>query len=405
MKYRHLIPVLFLVLALLLVPNGVTLAQTPTPTPAVTPTPTPTPAVTPTPTPTPAVAPTPTPTPAPTPAVTPTPMPTLGTTPVPTATPKPAKTRAEGPITAVDIAAGKITIAPRQGTPVTLSVTPATEIEVWGKDPASIQDLKAGQFAEAVYDPVTLAAIEIEVKLRGERSLAVRHGFFGTVREVVASSISLDTKQGTVALAVDAGTQFWMPPRKDAKLADVKVGDRVAVLAERLDSALVAKRVMVIPQKPSHQQARGVVVAISGREVTFTDASGKTITLDLPPGMVRKIEVGDAVTIVFLVTPGVQKGLLKDAENGGEIAGRLARAAEKKSGKAKEDVERLLERNREKHEEVLRRVLEKAPEAARPGIEKAIEKSKGKVTQPPGRSGDAPRSGPPVSPGRGRQRD
>ncbi len=315
-----------------------------------------------------------------------------GITSAQTPTPTPGLAKVEGKITSVDAQTGRVTVAPAGRPAVTLTVTASTKIEVWGKEPATIQDLRVEQSVEASYNLVTLEAVKIEAKQPGEAAYGFRYGygygygpiqgakqgFFGTVIAVSANSITIDTKRENVVFTVNPDTQYWNPPNKDANLGDIKVGDRVAVLAAKTDSGLLARRVLVIPSKPTHEQIRGVVTKISGTEITITYDSGKTVVADAPPGLARKIELGDHVTAVILRTPGVEKVLLKDIENSDELIDRLNRIAAKKTDKDKDEVDRLVERNRQKQEEALQRVLDKAPDEAKAGVEKALERSKAK---------------------------
>lgn len=313
-------------------------------------------------------------------------------TPTPTSTPTPNQAKIEGKITSIDLQTNKVTITPPQQPAITLVIVASTKIEVWGKDPAALADLKVGHGIEATYSTGTLEVISIEAKQRGEPSKGAKQGFFGTVKSLAANSITLDTKQGAVTFMVNSDTEYWNPPKKDVTLSDVKPGDRVAVLAEKTDTALVAKRVLVIPTKPTHQQIKGVVTKISGTEITLTYDTDKTIVANASPGVAKKIELGDLITAVIIKTPGVEKVLIQDVESSSKLLERLQRQAEKKTGKEKDEVNQLIERNQQKHQEVLQRVLDKAPVAAKSAIQKVLEKSKakGKAPEAPGKTPQAP---------------
>ena len=294
--------------------------------------------------------------------------------------------KVQGEITALDAATKKVTVQPKVGDPVVLTVTGMTELEVWGKEPAEFADLKVGQWAKAEYNATTKEAYEIEVKGRGEPSLAVRHGFFGTVKVKTANSITLDTKQGEVVLTLNADTQYWDPPKRDATLADVNVGDRVAVLAQ--DS--LAKRVLVIPAKPAKPlrlQIAATVTGVEGNVITLTN--GGTFAVELPAGLAGRVQVGDVLTIALLRTPGVEKYLASGMMKGEELRERLNSFGDKvKGNKPQNDEERgrqsqdleelgtLLRQNMERHEDMMNKVMEKAPSQARGALQKAIENSR-----------------------------
>ena len=298
-------------------------------------------------------------------------------------------TKIEGEITALDSANKTITITPKQGAAVTLTIIDKTEIEVWGKEPAGFQDLKLGDWVKAEYNPITKEALEIEVRAKGEPSLAARQGFFGTVNATTNTSLTLTTKQGVVTFTVDNNTQFWKPPQKGATLADIKVGDRAAVLAVKQDSILLAKRVLVIPSKPVRTQVTGTVSKVEGNTITLIDKDGNTFNIELPKGLATKVQVGDVLTLTLLRTPGVEKyiaqGLLRGDELRERLNGFLERIRTRKAdtgeeiqkrAKDLEELEGLLQRNMERHQEMLQKVLDKASPEAKQALEKAREVSR-----------------------------
>lgn len=300
--------------------------------------------------------------------------------------------RVQGEITALDAAAEQVTITPKVGDVVVLAVTGRTELEVWGKEPAVFDDLQVGMWVKAEYNATTEEAYVIEVKGKGEPSLAVRLGFFGTVKAKDDTSLTLDTKQGEVTLVLDANTLYWDPPNRDATLADVSVGDRVAVLAERQDSTLLAKRVLVIPPtpaKPVRIQVTATVTAVEGNTITLTGDSGEIYTIELPAGLASKAQVGDVLTITLLRTPGVEKYIASGMMKVEELWGRLQSMADKvrnskpqteeeqvKQSRDLENLGALLQQNMEKHQEQMNKVLEKAPPQAREALQKAVEKTR-----------------------------
>jgi hypothetical protein len=297
--------------------------------------------------------------------------------------------RVQGEITALDVAT--VTVQTKVGDTVVLTVTDRTELEVWGKEPAMFDDLQVGMWVKAEYNATTEEAYVIEVTGKGEPSLAVRLGFFGTVEAKDDTSLTLGTKQGEVTLALDANTLCWDPPNRDATLANVSVGDRVAVLAEKQDSTLLAKRVLVIPPtpaKPVRIQVTATVTAVEGNTITLTGDSGDTYTIELPAGLASKAQVGDVLTITLLRTPGIEKYIASGMMKVEELWGRLQSMADKVRGnkpqteeeqvKQSRDLENLgalLQQNMEKHQEQMNKVLEKAPPQAREALQKAVEKT------------------------------
>ncbi len=304
-------------------------------------------------------------------------VPALAQTPTttPTPAPTPAQAKVQGLITVVNTTANTVTITPQAQAGVTLTINANTLIKVWGKETATISDLKTNQNAQATYDPASLTAIKIEAKLEASVIPGTRAGYFGTIKDLSVTSITIDTKQGTFAFTISPDTQFWVPPLKDARITDVKVGDRISVLADGLGYNLLARRVLVIPQKPVHQQVHAVVTAISGTQVTLTYNSNQTVVADIPAGLARRLSVGDVITTSLIETPGTQKIQVKDLEKDDDVLARLNRAAEKGTGR-KAEIDSLIARQGQKHIETLEGVLSRAPDAARPAIERELERSR-----------------------------
>ena len=299
---------------------------------------------------------------------------------------KPGKV--QGEITNLDNTANTVTITPKQGEPITLTVSSDTKLKIWGRDPATFTDLQVGDWVKAWYNLTTKEAISI-VKTEGEPFLASRTGLFGTVKSKTDTTLVITTKQGDVALALNADTMYWNPPQKNATLADVEIGARVAVLAEKQDAGLLAKRVLIIPAKPVHIQVTGVVSKIEGNTITLTDEDGNTSDITLPAGQVAKIKVGDMLTLTLLKTPGTEKyigsGMMRDEE----LRHRLNRFAEKAKGRGTatqqevenrlrnlERLEGLFQKNREHQQQIFQKILEKAPEQSREALERARENSR-----------------------------
>lgn len=340
----------------------------------------------------------------------------LSQTPTPTPPGEVKKAQVQGRITALDGTARTVTIvleleipifdrwdgpagtvtpappqppAPPEGKPLVLTVTDNTSWEVWGKDPAGFLDLAVGDWAKIEYNAATGEVLGVEVKGKGEPSLAARQGFFGTVKAKTETSLTLNTRQGEVTLALNSSTRFWAPPRKDATLADVPVGGRVVVLAQRQDSSLGARRVLLLPLKPVRLQVSGTVSQVEGSTLTLTDQEGNPFTVELPRGLAAQVEVGDVLTLTLLQTPGVEKSIAGGMMRGEEMRQRLQGLADKvkarkaeteeERGKRAQDLEKLealLQRNQERHQAMMEKALEKASPQAKAAIERAIERSR-----------------------------
>lgn len=303
--------------------------------------------------------------------------------PTPTATPTPAlaELKVQGKVTAVDVRSSKITITPAQGAAVTLNVIGDTRIQLWGNQTPTLADITVGMDAKALYGLANFNALRVQVEKRGQPDKGPRQAVVGVVKSIATSSFAVETKQGMgnpiLTITIDANTQFWAPPRKDARLSDLKVGDRVALLASKKDSAILAERVLIMPSRPTHEQIKAVITRITGSEITLSFDKDKTVVADAPPGIARRLQVGDLVTALIIRTPGTEKVMIKDVEASDKLVDRLNSHASGKSGKDKEALTQLVEKNKQKHQDILQSVRSRVPEAARAGIDKALQRSKG----------------------------
>ncbi len=295
----------------------------------------------------------------------------------------------QGTISAIDPTAKTITVTPGTGDPVTLTITDNTRINIWGKDPATLGDLKVGDAVKATYDTATKEAIQIAVN--ENVPAANRQGLFGTVKSKTDTSIVVTTAKEDVTLTVDANTLYWNPPQKNATLADVTVGARIAVLAEKqTDGSLLAKRVLIIPAKPTRIQEMVTVTAISGNTVTLTDKDGNVSTIQLPAGMADKLTVGDLITITLLKTPGADKVIPGGIMSGNDLKNRLnsfvnntknAKGNSEKEKSARTQalgkLETMLQNNMDRQQQVMGNIKDKVQNPiAKQAIQNAMEKSK-----------------------------
>src|SRR3989304_9103345 len=90
----------------------------------------------------------------------------------------PDEAKVNGTIAA--ISGDKVTIHPPQGADIVLTVGAGADIEVWGKDPAGVGDLKVGDRVKAEYNPATLQALGLNVQGNDDPSKGERRGVFRT---------------------------------------------------------------------------------------------------------------------------------------------------------------------------------------------------------------------------------
>lgn len=128
---------------------------------------------------------------------------------------------------------------------------------------------------------------------------------FGRVAAINNNTIIMHTARGEVAVVADNQTRFRIPNVAEPTLADVRVGDRLAVRGQRMArGALRARLIIVIPKDA--RLLRGTVEAVS--DPSFTLASG-----------------GDEVTVLtdektrFFI-PGVVDAHLENLAVGSHVA-------------------------------------------------------------------------------------
>lgn len=145
----------------------------------------------------------------------------------------------------------------------------------------------------------------LENKESKESKGGQRHGVFGSVASKGSNSFTVTTKQGPVTVTVTASTKFHIPRNKKATLADLAVGDRVAVNGTPSAGGLVAKQVMVAPGRPTVQHRVGEVTAYTaGSSITIKTVQGDSETFALTASTTIKnpkgsgVAVGDRVTVV-----------------------------------------------------------------------------------------------------------
>lgn len=131
-----------------------------------------------------------------------------------------------------------------------------------------------------------------------------RHGIFGTVTKIKSPTFTVQTKQGDVIVTVTSSTKFHLPRKANASFTDLAVGDRVAVNGTPSVSGLTAKRVAIVPGKPTIRHRVGTVTAYTADvSITIQDVQGGTETFVVTKQTIIKpkgtgVALGDRVTIV-----------------------------------------------------------------------------------------------------------
>jgi hypothetical protein len=148
---------------------------------------------------------------------------------------------------------------------------------------------------------VGVATAEGEIDIAGR---GVRHGIIIAVQD---GAFTLDTRRGETSLVVDENTHFRIPGVQAPGLDDLSVGDHVGVAGLRTaDGTLVARFVVLIPNRRDVGQLFGEVTAVEGHQLEVTRRDGTPLIVLVSedtrfrvpevtdPGL-EDLEVGDSV--------------------------------------------------------------------------------------------------------------
>jgi preprotein translocase subunit YajC len=209
----------------------------------------------------------------------------------------------EGKVT--DVGASSITIAPEEGSPVTLSTDSSTKVALDGK-PSQLSAIKVGDTARALYDSSTLVAAAIEAESPQHELAEVE----GKVTAVDASSITIAPEEGSpVTLGTDSSTKVVLDG-EPSTLSAIKVGDKARALYD--GTTLVATAIQA--QSPHHELAEieGQVTAVGGSTisitpdhpqhataVTLTTSAATQVFLDGKVSKLGSIAVGDRARALY----------------------------------------------------------------------------------------------------------
>lgn len=243
-----------------------------------------------------------------------TPTPTPATvTPSPTATAI-AELHIAGAVSAIAAAATPptVTIHPKEGADVTVKIVSTTVITKAGTGKAALADIAVGDRANASYSKDTLEASKLTLTL----PLTKHRTYEGTIKSLAANSFVMTTKKhGDATILVNADTKYKVPGVKDATLASLHTGGRVAVLAVETKDGNVALHVNAIPAKPAHVQRVGIVDSyVAGKSITLKDKKGdaSTFAIDANTKIMLKrgataVTAGERVTVIARRDPSTDQ--------------------------------------------------------------------------------------------------
>ncbi|MFC1962869.1 hypothetical protein ACFLWB_02600 [Chloroflexota bacterium] len=215
-------------------------------------------------------------------------------------------------------------------------------------------------------------------------------GIVGTVSadsDIANGVIVLETKNlGKVEVILGDSTAYKVPGQDEATKDDIKVGDRLAILAAVGENgSYTATRVMTVPSVATRQHVSGVVVSVENRVMTVMNAAGETMTVELPEGVKGGV-VGDFISTSVRKSSGGEKPVATGTQTAAEVQTRLHTQLNAVAGdeqvatqaevqtrqqtmtKLGEKIKGLVLQNKGE----LEKVMAKAPESAKAGIQTAI---------------------------------
>ncbi len=137
-------------------------------------------------------------------------------------------------------------------------------------------------------------------------AVPVRVGLVGVLQAVGSQSLSVQTKEGLTLLTINGAAAL---ESGSSALAQLKVGDKVAVWAQNVNGQTVVTKIVVVPQSPQRIHYVGLIASVSGDKLSVVGQQGETTTfrvdgtLQSLPDAARKPQVGDTVTVVAKPDP------------------------------------------------------------------------------------------------------
>jgi hypothetical protein len=157
------------------------------------------------------------------------------------------------------------------------------------------------------------AAIAQPVQSGAEKSIEaaphaapVQMGVVGVLQAVGSQSLSVETNDGLQLLTVDgaAGSELGL-----SAIDQLKVGDKVAVWAQKVNGQIIASKIVVVPQQPERMHYVGLIVNVSAGQLDVVGQQGETTSFRLDE-LVQRLpdasyapQVGDTVTVVAKPDP------------------------------------------------------------------------------------------------------
>ncbi len=131
-------------------------------------------------------------------------------------------------------------------------------------------------------------------------------GVVGVLQAVGSKSISVQTKDGMQLMTIDgtAGIE-----QGSSAIDQLKVGDKIAVWAQKVNGQTIVTKIVVVPQKPERMHYVGLISNVTNDRIDVVGQQGETTSFRIDasvqklPDANRAPQVGDKVTIVAKPDP------------------------------------------------------------------------------------------------------
>ena len=199
---------------------------------------------------------------------------------------QPEPRTATGTITAVNAAAGTLTLQTQDG-PLQLQVPANADIRLDGRT-ATLADLEVGDTAQVTYrvnanGTNTVLRIRATSEQQPQPEPITVAGTITAV-DVQARTLTVQTANGVLRLQVPADADIRLNGRS-ASLADLEVGDTVQVTyranANGTNTALRIRATEAQQPQPQRRHVSGVLTDVDGSRFTVRTANGRTVVLTL----------------------------------------------------------------------------------------------------------------------------
>ena len=218
-----------------------------------------------------------------------------------------------GLVKSVDTTAKSFVLTTKNSGDVAITVDAKTKFAIQGVRNATLNDLKVGSRAVVVAMETSGGNLALTVRVMPVTLV-------GQIKSIDASgkSFVLTTKAlGDVTINVDANTKYQVPGNKSATLNDLKVGNRVVVMAMESSSGDLALSVRVMPVtlvgqiKSIDTTAKTFVLTTKNQgDVTITvNANTKIVVTNDKDAEFEDLKVGNRVVVIAVESSTVNLAL------------------------------------------------------------------------------------------------